>query len=59
MRAAIEENSDMINAMKTNLEMMDAKLDNIKTTTASIKQVQDLKQTMGERLMSMGRELIG
>lgn len=59
MRVTLDEHSRMLNAMRTNLEMMDAKLDRVETTTASIKQVQDLRRSVGERLTTMGRELLG
>lgn len=59
MSRTLEEHSRMLSAMRTNLEMMDAKLDRVETTTASIKQVQDLRHTIGERLTSMGKELLG
>ena len=59
LEKTVQEHSQWLSAMRTNMEMMDAKLDRIETTTASIKQVQDLRRTIGERLESMGRELLG
>lgn len=59
MKVTLEEHSRMLSAMRTNLEMMDAKLDRVETTTASIKQVQALRRSIGERLTNMGRELLG
>lgn len=53
MRATVQENSDMIKAITHRLEMLDSKMDGLQATTASIKQMQDFKRNMSERLREL------
>ena len=59
LETQVQENTQFINALTKRVELMDAKLDGIQLTTASIKQVQDLRISIGERLKLMGQELSG
>lgn len=51
------ENSDIMKAVSHRLEFVEAKIDGLQVTTASLKQMQDFKQKMSAKLAALSREI--
>ena len=58
VKATVQENCDMIKAMTHRLETLDAKMDGLQNTTASLKQMQDFKRNMSEKLRELANGIM-
>lgn len=51
------ESADIMKAVSHRLDFVEAKIDGLQVTTASIKQMQDFKQRMSAKLAELSREI--
>ncbi|HCB94124.1 MAG TPA: hypothetical protein DEP57_10045 [Selenomonas sp.] len=58
IKVTVQENCDMIKAMAHSLETLDAKMDGLQNTTASLKQMQEFKRNMSEKLRELANGIM-
>ena len=58
IKSTVQENCDMIKALTHRAETLDAKMDGLQNTTASLKQMQEFKKNMSDKLRELANGIM-